>query len=197
MKVGELHPEYLGMDCSEFIDKVSMNYVHPVVGAVTEYYDSALSIPDIYAHYGAPLRTLSGDEFQVPCILFEHGGSDVHNSSRFYTRDRESGKDSQRLWCFKCQKFTTPFWLVYKREVDFNGASFREVLKNIWVWFRIPFPLSIVLEFDPSQHYQMEDRNKEEKLRIFGVAQRLRQQKIEDPGEYLRMLKNFWKSEYK
>ena len=196
MMIRDFYPDLEREDELGFIEKIPMKSVFPIISEITAYFDKNMTIAGVYDHYGISIRGVSGGEYQIPCLLLEHGSQDTHNSARYYASDRETGVDSERIWCFKCQKFLTPFWLFHSREKDYHGLSFREILQGIWKYFRIPFPRELVLDFDPEKFYQFEDSKIDEKLKILKQAQKIMVLKEFLPREYLVELKRFWKSAY-
>lgn len=192
MKTIEIHPEYLSLSDIELIEKIPRDVIIPLTEQISSYYDSKISMQQVYAIYGYELKDTESQQ-QVSCLLPSHGSQDRHPSARFYPIDRNTGQTKHAVYCHKCQKTTTPFWLLYTRESFFSGIHMREFYTFLRKTFQIPFPRHYFLEFDPVEYFtftESELKNKLQKIRYAETLLKLKENK--DPL-YLSEMKRFWK----
>lgn len=189
MKIEVLHPELKNMPMQDLVVKVPMRYAVMFSDVLAEYYDSKIGIVDIYRYYGVGIRTRIGHQFQVQCLLPSHGSLDEHSSARYYEADRNTGEVRPRVYCFKCGKVNTLFWMLYRIE-EARGRKFGEMFDFIWRIFGVEFPREIFLNLDPETAYVLERDTQNELLRGRMHADRVRGMKILKPQEYLKELKN-------
>lgn len=190
MRFIDTHPEFQGFSDSAIIEKIPSKILGPILFDISEYYNAQIGMGRIYEHYGFELDD-SCDQQQIPCLLPQHGTSDRHPSSRFYSTDRNTGILKPSVFCFKCQRTVSAFWLLYMRESELHGLKTREILQYIQKSFRIPFPRTILFNFDPMQYYTLEvSEANMKKARIEYAETLLSLKKAKDPL-YLSELKRF------
>lgn len=190
MKFIDLHPEFQGMSDSEIVTNIPSNVLGPILFDLSQYYSEQIRMGSIYSYYGYELDDTS-DQQQIPCLLPQHGTSDRHPSSRYYSTDRNTGILKPSVFCFKCQKTVSSFWLLYMRESEFHGLRTRELLAFISKYFKVPFPRSILFNFDPLVYYTLEMSETNAKRKRIEYAEYLLSLKKANDPLYLRELKNF------
>lgn len=179
------------MPDEELISQIPGRYIIPITDALSSYYDSKLDMSAIYNIYGQDLRA-GDDQQQVVCLLPSHGSQDRHPSARFYPVDRNTGEIRHAVYCHKCQKMSTPFWLLYKRESFLSGIHMRELFLFIKKTFQIPFPRHIFFEFDPQEYFTFTESEARHKLQKINFANTLLRLKEACDPLYLSELKRFW-----
>jgi len=117
MKFIMMFPEFQNKSDSELIETIPLDVVIPILNEVGNYYNERLKMGRVYSVFGHELEDGS-DQQQVQCLLPQHGTDDRHPSSRFYSTDRNTGEETHAVYCFKCQRVATPFWLVYLRKTE-------------------------------------------------------------------------------
>jgi hypothetical protein len=132
---------------------------------------------------------------QVNCLLFEHGSNDFNKSARYYSYDRNTGEDKEGVFCFKCQKYLTPFWYLYKMEKDYRSVQIKDFFLFIKKIFRVDFPRHLILDFDPEAFYTFEDtEGRQGILSKFSYAKSLRGLRDSDSKMYLRSIVNLYQT---
>lgn len=192
MKTIDLHPDYISLSDVELIEKIPSNTILPLTDAICAFYDKKLSISQVYAYYGFDFKD-SDYQQQVHCLLPSHGSSDKHPSARYYPIDRNTGQSRQAVYCHKCQKTSTAFWLLYARESFLSGIHMRQFYLFINKVFRIPFPRHIFLEFDPQEYYVFEESEIKGKLAKVQYAETLLRLKEAKDPLYLSEMKKLWR----
>jgi hypothetical protein len=194
MKLRESNPNLKFLPIEEFINSVKWNIIFSLFAQIANYYDLKLSLISILNHYGLDISEGS-EEIQIQCLFLEHGSEDRNKSARYYSYDRTTGEPKEGVYCFKCQKYYTPFWYLYKLEREYKKLNLIEFFVWINKIFKIDFPRDIILDFDPDIFYTFE--NLEEKhnfLELFNHAKNLRGLKNKDKEIYLRDLVNFYQT---
>ena len=90
MKFIDLHSEFQGMSDAEIITNIPSNVLGPILFDLSQYYSEQIRMGHVYSYYGYELDDTS-DQQQIPCLLPQHGTSDRHPSSRYYSTDRNTG----------------------------------------------------------------------------------------------------------
>lgn len=186
----DTHPEYQNYTEEQVIEKVPLNILIAILFDVASAYDVALKMGSIYQYYGYYMDD-SSDFQQVPCLLPSHGTGDKHPSSRFYSQDRNTGAKRHSVYCFKCQKAVTPFWLLYNREAGIRDVKIKEIFTFIYKTFRIPFPRTILYNFDAEAYYMLSESECATKRKRFQAAEVLMKMKESKDPAYLTELKRF------
>jgi hypothetical protein len=191
MRTIDLHPEYINLSDEELIKQIPSNTIVPLTESISAYYDSKLLMSQVFTNYGYELGS-DDTQQQVQCLLPSHGSQDRHPSAKYYPEDRNTGASKPHVYCHKCQKSRTPFWLMYNRESFYSGIHLREFFVLLKKRFNIPFPRHLFLEFDPMEYYVFEASELSGKLQKIRYAETLLQLKeVKDPL-YLSELKRFW-----
>lgn len=191
MKTIDIHPEYMNFTDEELIESIPTNYILPLTGKIASFYDGKLSMKDVYSIYGQDLGDTESQQ-QVQCLLPSHGSQDRHASARFYPVDRHTGEVKHAVYCHKCQKTVTPFWLVYFRESYFSEIHMRGVYAFLKKTFQVPFPRHVYLDFDPQAYFVFEETEVQNKIQKIKQAETiLRLKEARDPL-YLSEIKRFW-----
>jgi len=191
MKTIDLHPEYVSLPDEELITSIPGNLITPLMESLSSYYDSKLNMQQVYSIYGHELF-LGNDQQQVVCLLPSHGSQDRHPSARFYPVDRNTGELRHAVYCHKCQKMTTPFWLLYKRESFFSGIHMRDLFLFLKKTFQIPFPRHIYFDFDPQEYFTFTESEAKQKIQKIKYAEMILNLKEAKDSLYLSELKRFW-----
>ena len=192
MKIGEINLEYANLSDEELISKIPSHLITPLGGQIASFYDSRLDIPLIYSMYGYEMRDKESQQ-QVHCLLPSHGTEDRHPSARYYPQDRNTGEVRQAVYCHKCQKTHTAFWLLYAIESSRTGMHMREFYAFLKRVFKIPFPRHVFLSFDPQEFFvftETETRGKRQRL-VYSETL-LKMKEVGDPI-YLAEMNKFWK----
>lgn len=191
MKTIEIYPEYASMSDRELIEKMPSHVIVPLSPAISEWYDGKISMSSVYSHYGQDFGSVETQQ-QVVCLLPSHGSEDRHPSARFYPVDRQTGELKHAVYCHKCQKTSTPFWLLHSREAFFRGIHMREFYVWLGVIFKVAFPRHLFFDFDPQEFFVMEETESRSKfLKIQYAATLLGLKRVRDPL-YLSEMKRFW-----
>ncbi|MFA5071095.1 MAG: hypothetical protein WC511_01840 [Candidatus Pacearchaeota archaeon] len=183
----DTHPDYKNYSEEEVIKSVPSSVLIAITPDVANYYDSRIRMGLVYQLYGHSLDD-SADQQQIPCLLPSHGTTDRHPSSRFYSSDRNTGEKRHAVFCFKCQRTITPFWLLYARESQRN-LKFRDIFLFISKVFKVAFPRQILYSFDPLLYYTMENTEVAQKVQKYLRAEVLLQLKLSGDASYLPELK--------
>jgi hypothetical protein len=194
MKLKDSNPDIKYLPLKEFIDSVKWNTIFSMFSQIADYYDSRLSLISILNYYGLDIDKGS-EEIQVQCLFLEHGSEDRNKSARYYSYDRTTGEPKEGVYCFKCQKYYTSFWYLYKLEREYKKLN----LLDFFLWvdkiFKVNFPKKLVLEFDPESFYSFENlEDKQNILDLFKYAKDLRRLKEENKNIYLGNLINFYQT---
>ena len=192
MKTIDIHPDYQSLSDEDLIAKIPGNLIMPLTDRISSYYDSKISMPQVYMCYGQELRDTDSQQ-QVQCLLPSHGSQDRHASARFYPTDRNTGQPKHAVYCHKCQRTSTPFWLLYARESFFSGTHMREFYGFLKRTFQIQFPRHVFLEFDPQEYYVFSEDEMQGKLKKIRYAETLLRLKEAQDPLYLSEMKRFWK----
>jgi len=191
VKTIDIFPDYQNMSDEELIEKIPSNTILPISNAVAEFYDSKVSMCDIYSYYGMELQE-SDSQQQVQCLLPQHGSQDRHPSARFYPVDRNTGEIKHAIYCHKCMKTVSPFWLLYSRESTYSGIHMRGLYLFIKRIFKVPFPRHIFFNFDPQEYYVLTESEAYSKIQKMQYAQTLLQLKNAKDPLYISEMKRFW-----
>lgn len=174
------------MSLKDFFKAVQWGTIFNLFSQIAEYYDNALSMISILRYYGLDYVGEGEDHIQVNCLLVEHGSRDVNKSARYYSYDRNTGEPKEGVYCFKCQKYLTPFWYIHKLEKEYREISIIDFFLWIKVVFRVDFPRDLVLDFDPNTFYTFGDtESAQNRMAKFSYAKSLRSLKKNNPILYL------------
>lgn len=195
MKLRNINPELADASLEEFFKKIQWGTVFSLLPQISEFYDNQLSMINVLKYYGLDYVVEGVDHMQVNCLLAEHGSNDFNKSARYYSYDRHTSDAKEGVFCFKCQKYLTPFWYLYKMERDYKSVQ----IKDFFLWirriFRVDFPRHLILDFDPDSFYTFEDvEEKQSILSKFSYAKSLRQLKDSDPKLYLRNIVSLYQT---
>lgn len=155
MKYKDTHPEHVHLRTKDFLSEVPPQAIFNVFKDLIDWYQVNLPLWVVLNFFGEHL-TGNEDEQQVQCRLPEHGTRDNHASARYFSYDRDTGKQKQTIHCFKCQKSTNSIGLLFKHLTQTQGMKPVEVFQFIEDNFQLEFPKSIVLEFDPETYYSFD-----------------------------------------
>lgn len=195
MKLRDTNPNLIDLSLEEFFKVVRWSTIFSLFPQIAEYYNSRLSMVYILNYYGMDYVTSGVDHMQVNCILIEHGSQDINKSARYYSYDRNTGEAKEGVWCFKCQKYLTPFWYLYKIEKEYKDVQIFDFFLWIKKVFRVDFPKDIVLDFDPDSFYTFEDvEGRQNVLSKFSYARSLRDLKGKDSKLYLESIVNLYQT---
>jgi len=195
MRLRDINPELSNLDLEEFFKAIQWGTVFSLLPQIAEYYNSKISMVYVLNYYGLDYVTSGIDHMQVHCLLLDHGTSDFNKSARFYTYDRNTGEPKEGVWCFKCQKYLTPFWYLYKMEKDFRSRGLLDFFILLRKIFRVDFPKDLILDFDPDSFYTFEGgEDRQNILSLFSYARSLRGMKQSDIKNYLSNLVNFYQT---
>lgn len=124
---------------------------------VADYYVEHLPLWKVLNYYmGADELDEYTEEYQVPCLLPDHGSGDYHRSARYYMYDRETEEESPAVYCFKCSSVKNSFSLLMEKERNEDGKLI-DVFNMIEEKWGVPFPKDIILDFDPDTYFVFED----------------------------------------
>lgn len=196
MKFRTLHPEFVNLPEEDFIDRIPYQTVINLFMQIADYYNENLKLWEILRTYGIYDVDEYTEQAQVSCLCVEHGSSDHHKSARYFSVDRDTGNHRPAVYCYKCNKLLTTFWLLYKYEKDHHDLNSKEIFKLISKTFRVPFPRDLILDFDPEKFFTFDESEEDRKkaLEGFKYAESLRQFKT-DPPIYCEKLNLLMKGE--
>jgi hypothetical protein len=186
MKLGDAYPSLKEYDAPTLLSKVDPQTIFAVLPALEAYYVQHLPLWRVLQYYGEGRVSPSDQEANVGCFLLSHGGTDAHKSAKYYTVDRNTGAYSPKVFCFKCSVIKNSFYYTYAMEKDFRRLKFLDIFDFINRTFKVPFPTSIVLDFDPDVYYAIGNSSDVYKTQAsFERAKQLRELKDVDLLEYL------------
>lgn len=189
MKLKDLFPDLEKVSTEEFLEKIKGSTLIDMMSELVDHYNINLRLWEILNHYGVDKVDETTEAMQVPCLLYEHGSGDVKNSAKYFSYDRETGDNSESVYCYKCQKKLTAFWFIYKYEKEYNGKNFKGILLYIKKIFKVDIPRKLILEYDPESKYSFETLECEnETYSKFVEASKIRDLKITDDKEYINKL---------
>lgn len=195
MKLRDINPNLSDVSLHKFFELVQWGTIFNLLPQIAEYYDNKLNMIYILRYYGLDYVYEGVDHMQVNCLLVEHGSKDINKSARYYSYDRHSGNDKEGVFCFKCQKYLTPFWYLYKMEKDYKNLNIFEFF--IWVKkiFRVDFPKDLILDFDPDSFYIFGSPEDAQNIRSkFSYAKSLRKLKEVEPKIYLNKIVDYYQT---
>lgn len=192
MKLRDLNPGLANVSLDEFFIKIQWGTLFSLLPQISEYYDSRLNMVQILHYYGLDYVEQGVDHMQVNCLWSEHGTNDFNKSAKYYSYDRHTGEAKEGVYCFKCQKYLTPFWYLFKMEKDQKGVHIMDFFKWVKRIFGVDFPRDLILDFDPNAFYTFDDiEEKQSMLSLFSYARSLRKMK-ENPMLYLTNIVNLY-----
>lgn len=195
MKLRDTNPNLSKVSLEEFFNVVRWGTIYSLFPQISEFYNNQLSMVLILNYYGLDYVVEGVDHMQVNCLLLEHGSQDFNKSARYYSYDRNTGEPKEGVWCFKCQKYLTPFWYLYKMEKEYKNVPIVEFFLWIKKVFRVDFPRDLILDFDPDSFYDFgESGEKQNIIAKFSYARSLRELKDKDPKLYLNNIVNLYKT---
>jgi len=195
MKLKEINPKLKNLPTKEFLTTIQWSTIFNLLPQVAEYYNSRLSMIQVLNHYGMGLEGGDTDEIQVNCIFLEHGSEDRNKSARYYAYDRNTCEAKEGVYCFKCQKYYTTFWYLYKMEREYRNMDLINFFLWIKVQFGVDFPKDMVLDFDPDSFYTFDGPgDRQNILSLFSYAKTLREIKNNDPVLYLKSIVNLYQT---
>lgn len=194
MKIRDLHPDLGRVSLDRFFEVVKWGTIYNLFPQIAEFYNSRLSMVRILNYYGMDYVTEGVDHMQVNCLLLEHGSDDFNKSARYFSYDRNTGDAKEGVYCYKCQKYLTPFWYLYAIEKERKKITLLEFFQFVKRIFRVDFPRNLVLDFDPDSYYTFDDVGERQNvLSLFSYAKSLRELK-RDPEIYLKSIIEFYRS---
>lgn len=183
MKICDLTPEMRHLPYKELLKVIDRNHFHVLLPKIAEYYDSRLSYRLILESFGVHFR--GEGEQNVNCVLYEHGSTDTHASGKYYTLDRNTGLAKESTYCYKCQKALTAFWFSFKMLKDFQGFTLLQTIDWLESQFHVPFPVDIILDFDPQIQYQMDGNIVSGSMDRIRIANTIRKQLQGNPDTHI------------
>lgn len=195
MKLRGINPKLSDVPLDQFFALVQWGTIFSLLPQIAEYYNNKLKMIYILRYYGLDYVYEGVDHMQVNCLWVEHGSSDINKSAKYYSYDRYTDNEQEGVYCFKCQKYLTPFWYLYKMEKDYKNVTIFDIFLWIKKIFRVDFPRDLVLDFDPDTFYNFGSSEDQQSLMAkFSYAKSLRKLKKSDSKIYLNNIVNLYQT---
>ena len=176
---------------AEFLKEIPLRYLVDMMPTLEEFYEESYSMLPILRDYGVEIDSVS-DNQQVNCSFKEHGTSDNHKSAKFFYEDRNTGKKSERVFCWKCQKVCTLFWYILKQAKDWKDLKMVDALVAAESRYGYRVPRSLILDYNVDNYYNIEKKeNKTQRtMGLYRSAREIRNLLIDGKkSEYIQAIK--------
>lgn len=139
---------------AEFLSAIPVHYMVDMYKMLESYYE-AYSMYPILREHGVELD-FEVDQQQINCSFQEHGTQDTHKSARYYLFDRDTGRKSERVYCWKCQQMTTLLRYIIKQGKDVQGLKMMESLSWAEKRYGYQVPRELIRNYDTMSYFSWE-----------------------------------------